>query len=80
MFYADGVEESLSATDLSIRYVTADDYHDLIANVGHEGSKFEPKTLYVVSSDELNAYNTQIKNVGDPIDENDAANKSWVGI
>lgn len=76
VFYADGAEQELSATDLSIRYVTAEKYHDLIA--GPDIAEFEPKTLYVVSSDQINAYNTQIKNVADPVDNRDAANKSWV--
>lgn len=31
-----------------------------------------------MSSDQLNAYNTQIKNVGDPEEEKDAANKWYV--
>lgn len=30
VFYADGAEQELSATDLSIRYVTSQEYHDLI--------------------------------------------------
>lgn len=39
---------------------------------------FEPTTLYVVSSDEINAYNTNIKNVADPLEPKDAANKRYV--
>jgi len=39
---------------------------------------FEPTTLYVVSSDEINAYNTNIKNVEDPVELKDAANKWYV--
>lgn len=74
-FYAEGVDGTVSnAFDLSVRYVTADQYHDVVTGIG----TFEPKTLYVVSSDELNAYNTNIRNVKDPSREQDAANKRYV--
>ena len=75
VFYGEGPEGNLSATNLSIRYVTGQEYHDLVTGVS---GQFEPKTLYVISSDEINAYNTRIKNVADPVENYDAANKRWV--
>ena len=75
VFYGEGPTGDLSATDLSIRYVTGQEYHDLVTGAS---GQFEPKTLYVVSSDQINAYNTQIKNVADPEEEKDAANKWYV--
>lgn len=75
VFYGEGTEGRLSATDLSIRYVTGQEYHDLVTG---PSDQFEPKTLYIVSSDEINAYNTNIKNVADPEEEKDAANKWYV--
>lgn len=74
VFYADGPSSPVSSPiDLSIRYVTADQYHDLVTGQAADG-EFEAKTLYIVSSDEINAYNSPIKNVGDPIDSTDAVN------
>lgn len=75
VFYGEGPDGDLSATNLSIRYVTGQEYHDLVTGAS---GQFEPKTLYVVSSDQINAYNSQIKNVGDPEEEKDAANKWYV--
>lgn len=75
VFYGEGPDGDLSSTDLSVRYVTGQQYHDLVTGAS---GQFELKTLYVVSSDQINAYNTQIKNVGDPEEEKDAANKWYV--
>lgn len=76
VFCADNAVSSLSATNLSVRHVLAEEYYSLIA--GELSDKFEPKTLYIVSSDEINAYGTQVKNVSDPEDDQDAANKWYV--
>ena len=79
VFYDDTVDSSFSKTmDLSVRYVLQDEYHKLVTGDPEFIGKFEPKTLYVVSSDYLNAYNTNIKNVGDPITSTDGANKRYV--
>lgn len=75
VFYGDGPEGNLSATNLSVRYVTGQEYHNLVTGAS---GQFEPKTLYVMSSDQINAYNTQIKNVANPEEEKDAANKWYV--
>lgn len=77
VFYAEGLSGAVStAMDLSVRYVTADEYHKAV--VGEDGASFEPRTLYVVSSDQLDAHNTQVVNVADPTDGYDAANKRYV--
>jgi hypothetical protein len=79
VFYANDLSSSLSnAMDLSVRYVTQEQFHKMINGDPSVSAWFEPTTLYIVSSDEINAYNTNIKNVADPIEQKDAANKRYV--
>ena len=79
VFYADDLSSVLSNTmDLSVRYVTQDQFHGIVVGDPEYAGLFEPKTLYIVSSDEINAYNTNIKNVADPLEDKDAANKWYV--
>lgn len=78
VFYADDLSSELSARDLSVRYVTQEQFHKMINGDPSVSAWFEPKTLYVVSSDEINAYNTNVKNVADPVEAKDAANKRYV--
>lgn len=78
VFYANNLSSVLSDTmDLSVRYVTADQFHEMVTG-GEYSAYFEPKTLYIISSDEINAYGTRIRKVADPIDDDDAANKRYV--
>ena len=58
---------------LSIKNISEKDYHDLAIS-GH----IDPSTLYIVSSDIINAYGVRIINVADPVDFNDATNKTYV--
>ena len=79
VFYANDLSSALSNTmDLSVRYVTQDQFHGMVVGDPEYAGLFEPKTLYIVSSDEINAYNTNIKNVADPLEDKDAANKWYV--
>lgn len=78
VFYANDLSSELSARDLSVRYVTQEIFHKMINGDPDVSAHFDPKTLYVVSSDEINAYNTNIKNVADPLEAKDAANKRYV--
>jgi len=64
---------SLSSTDLSIVKISEDAYLDLVAK-----HTVDQKVVYIISSDYLNAYDKQIKNVASPISSTDAANKLYV--
>lgn len=79
VFYGDDLSSALSSTmDLSVRYVTQEQFHGMVNGDPKYAGYFESKTLYVISSDEINAYNTNIKNVADPIEAKDAANRRYV--
>lgn len=79
VFYSMDLSSALSSTmDLSVRYVTQEQFHGMINGDPKYAGYFEISTLYVISSDEINAYNTNIKNVADPIVDKDAANKRYV--
>ena len=79
VFYADNLSSALSNTmDLSVRYVTQDQFHGMVVGDPQYAGLFETKTLYIVSSDEINAYNTRILNVAMPENDKDAANKWYV--
>ena len=76
VFYANGINDNINtATDLSIRYVSEDEFQKAFTK---DGAQIEPKTLYVVSADVINAYNTNIKNVASPVEGSDASNKEYV--
>ena len=66
--------ETLSAIQtLSVVNIAENDYYDLIAN-----DKIDETTIYIVSSDLINAYGQQVKNLAIPTDPNDAATKNYV--
>lgn len=76
VFYANGINNDIStATNLSVRYVSEDEFKKAFTK---DGAQIEPKTLYVVSADVINAYNTNIKNVASPVESCDASNKEYV--
>ena len=66
--YVDGVK-----VDLSVCHMSDVDYHNLV----NEG-KCQDNVIYVVSSDCINAYGGQVKNLAAPIDQDDAATKQYV--
>ena len=66
--------ETLSAIQtLSVVNIAENDYYDLVAN-----DKIDETTIYIVSSDFINAYGQQMKNLDAPVDDNDAATKNYV--
>ena len=66
--YVDGVK-----ADLSICHISDTDYHDLV----NEG-RCQDNVIYVVSSDYINAYSGQVKNLATPTDPDDATTKQYV--
>jgi hypothetical protein len=58
---------------LNIQHISQDDYHDLVAN-----ENVDSNSIYIVSSDNINAYGERITNVAEPVDLSDAVNKSYV--
>ena len=66
--------ETLSAIQtLSVVNIAENDYYDLVAN-----DKIDETTIYIVSSDFINANGQQMKNLDAPVDVNDAATKNYV--
>lgn len=55
-------------TDLSVVHISKDEYHELVVNENIDNS-----TLYIISSENINAYGERITNLADGISENDAA-------
>ena len=66
--YVDGVK-----ADLSVCYMSDVDYHQLVAK-----DRCEANVIYVVSSDCINAYGEQVKNLATPTDPTDATTKQYV--
>lgn len=66
--YVDGVK-----ADLSVCHISDTDYHSLV----NEG-RCQDNAIYVVSSDYVNAYGGQVKNLAAPTDLDDAATKKYV--
>ena len=60
-------------TDLSIIRIDAEEYHNLVKN-----EQINSDIVYIVSSDNINAYGERIENVGAPISVTDATNKEYV--
>ena len=58
---------------LNIQHISQDDYHDLVVN-----ENVDSNSIYIVSSDNINAYGERITNVAEPVDLSDAVNKSYV--
>lgn len=59
--------------DLSIAKITDDDYHQLVVD-----NDVVSNMLYVVSSENINAYGQRIVNLGNPNVSSDAASKQYV--
>ena len=58
------------ATDyINVSRVNAETYHDIITN-----GTADPKTIYIVSSDNVNAFGERVMNVGDATEPSDAVN------
>ena len=66
--YVDGVK-----ADLSVCHISDIDYYGLV----NEG-RCQGNVVYVVSSDCINAYGGQAKNLAAPTDPDDAATKQYV--
>lgn len=66
--YVDGVK-----ADLSVCHMSDVDYHKLVAE-----DRCEDNVIYVVSSDCINAYGEQVKNLAAPTDPTDATTKQYV--
>ena len=62
-----------SKVDLSVCNISEIEYHNLVL----EG-QCQSNVLYVVSSDSINAYGMQLKNLAAPSSSNDAATKEYV--
>ena len=60
-------------SDLSILRVNSDEYHELVVN-----NQINNETLYIISSENINAYGERIENVATPISASDASNKEYV--
>lgn len=69
--YKDG-KYNFASSALSIAQINGDDYYELI-----KASSVDPKIIYVVSDDVLNAYDRKVTNVEDPEDDRDAVNKQY---
>lgn len=65
--------DDLSAATLNVKHIEGDAYHQLVVN-----NQVDSNTLYIVSSDNLNAYGEKITNVATPTDATDAATKGYV--
>jgi hypothetical protein len=59
-------------SDLSILRIDADTYHNLVSN-----NQVNKDILYIVSSDNTNAYGERIENVATPLSASDAVNKEY---
>ena len=60
-------------SDLSILRINSDEYHELVVN-----NQINNETLYIISSENINAYGERIENVDTPISASDATNKEYV--
>jgi hypothetical protein len=58
---------------LNIRNISQEDYHELVLN-----DEIDDSTLYVVSSDNINAYGSRVTNVATAKEDTDAVNKKQV--
>ena len=67
--YIDGVQ----AKTLSAIHISQDDFYQKVAT-----SSILSNELYIVSSDYINAYDAQIRNVAEPTVSSDAATKNYV--
>jgi hypothetical protein len=60
-------------SDLNVIHISNDDYSDLLVS-----DNIDSKTIYIVSSDNFDAFGEQIKNVADATDLSDAVNLGQV--
>jgi hypothetical protein len=60
-------------SSLSIQHISRDDYHDLVVN-----NNINSETLYIVSSDNIDAYGERVTNIANPIESTDATNVEYV--
>ena len=58
--------------------MTDEQYHNLITSHTDENPTIDPNTLYVVQSDNINAYGSRVINVEDAKEDTDAVNKKQV--
>jgi hypothetical protein len=54
---------------LNVIHISNDDYFDLLSS-----NNIDSKTIYILSSDNFDAFGEQIKNVADATDLSDAVN------
>lgn len=59
--------------DLSVVQLPAEEYYKKLVD-----KQLDSSTLYVLSSDNVNAYGQAITNVGTPVEDDDAATKAYV--
>lgn len=59
---------------LTIRRVSAQEYHNLVVEADKNNTTLPSDTLYIVSSDTINAFGERIENVGDATELSDAVN------
>ena len=69
--YVDGVQ----ATTLSVGHISQDEFYAKVI-----AGELLSNELYVVSSDYVNAYGEQVRNVAEPTLSNDAATKNYVDV
>jgi autotransporter adhesin len=56
--------------EFNVKHISQEEYHELVLSE----NGIDKDTLYVVSSDTLNAYGEQIKNVAPGVENTDAVN------
>lgn len=67
-FYANG-KYTVTSSDLSAIRISDEDYYQLVCD-----DEVDPHTVYIVSSDTLNAHDRKVTNVADPTDDKDGVN------
>ena len=65
--------DNISAESLSAIHISRDEFYDKVRN-----NELLSNELYVVSSDYINAYGQQMKNLAEPTELCDAVNKNYV--
>ena len=67
------IVDGISAESLSAQHISQEDYYNLVST-----DSTISNVLYIVSSDHVNVYGQQIKNVAQPTDLSDAATKGYI--
>ena len=65
--------DGVSAQSLCAVHISQEDFYEKVIT-----SSLLSNELYIVSSECINAYGQQVKNVGQPVDLSDAATKEYV--